>query len=514
MKLNYIKITRVLSALTLFLFSFSALISAPKLSTSEIEFSSSDSALADGANAAVRNLREGASGEWIFNSGGLLQVSSKNKGDRLFYFEGFDSLTIDGKGGTLEMDRPYLAFTFHNCKNIKIKNLTLTTKELPFAVGKVVETGDKFFDVEIYEPYSIENRDKVEAVMSYDKERGRMCETYDKYLQFFENSIEKLSDKKLRIKFKDGKAPQKGIDVLLRFDVYSFSAIRFSYCENVSFENVKLGAIGGMGAQFMNVKNVDLKDFRVEPPTEEIAMSTTADATHFNQCYGEINFDNCHFKGMGDDATNIHHMYLTYIGKKGDFEYEFSFGRKEVFWPEYAPNLGDEVAFGSSENFLLPDEKLRAKVLERRVDKDAKRIYLKLDKNLTPTSGTTLANMSALPKVRIKNCSVKSNRARGFVIKTHDVVIENCLFDSTSAAGILAEVDNNYWFEALPANNVLIRNCTFKSCNFWTRKPHNYAIVADASYGKDSPRKAKVFLDLRQENNKFIDCQGSIFIKE
>lgn len=514
MKLNYIKITRVLSALTLFLFSFSALISAPKLSTSEIEFSSSDSALADGANAAVRNLREGASGEWIFNSGGLLQVSSKNKGDRLFYFEGFDSLTIDGKGGTLEMDRPYLAFTFHNCKNIKIKNFTLTTKELPFAVGKVVETGDKFFDVEIYEPYSIENRDKVEAVMSYDKERGRMCETYDKYLQFFENSIEKLSDGKLRIKFKDGKAPQKGIDVLLRFDVYSFSAIRFSYCENVSFENVKLGAIGGMGAQFMNVKNVDLKDFRVEPPTEEIAMSTTADATHFNQCYGEINFDNCHFKGMGDDATNIHHMYLTYIGKKGDFEYEFSFGRKEVFWPEYAPNLGDEVAFGSSENFLLPDEKLRAKVLERRVDKDAKRIYLKLDKNLTPTSGTTLANMSALPKVRIKNCSVKSNRARGFVIKTHDVVIENCLFDSTSAAGILAEVDNNYWFEALPANNVLIRNCTFKSCNFWTRKPHNYAIVADASYGKDSPRKAKVFLDLRQENNKFIDCQGSIFIKE
>ena len=282
----------------------------------------------------------------------------------------------------------------------------------------------------------------------------------------------------------------------------------------MSFENVKLGAIGGMGAQFMNVKNVDLKDFRIEPPAENIAMSTTADATHFNQCYGEINFDNCHFKGMGDDGTNIHHMYLTYIGKKGDFEYEFSFGRKDVFWPEFSPHVGDEVAFGSSENFLLPDKNLRAKVLEKKVDNKAKRIYLKLDKNLAPLSGTTLANMSALPKVRIKNSSVKSNRARGFVIKTHDVVIENCLFDSTSAAGILAEVDNNYWFEALPANNVLIKNCTFKSCNFWTRKPHNYAIVADATYGKDSPRKAKVFLDLRQQGNKFIDCQGSIFIKE
>lgn len=508
------KISSACSAIVALLLSLSTLLSAPKLSTSEIKFSSSNSALAESANSAVKNLREGGAGEWIFNSGGLLQVSSKNKGDRLFYFENFDSLTIDGKGGTLEMDKPYLAFTFHNCKNIKIKNLTLTTKQLPFAVGRVVEAGDDFFDVEIYEPYSIENRDKVEAVMSYDKERGRMCETYDKYLQFFENSIEKLSDKKLRIKFKNSKAPQKGIDVLLRFDVYSFSAIRFSECENVSFENVKLGAIGGMGAQFMNVRNVDLKKFRVEPPADEIAMSSTADATHFNQCYGEINFDDCHFKGMGDDATNIHHMYLTYIGKKGDFEYEFSFGRKDVFWPEFSPRVGDEVAFGSSENFLLPDEKLRAKVLERRVDNKAKRIYLKLDKNLEPISGTTLANMSALPKVRIKNCSVKSNRARGFVIKTHDVVIENCLFDRTSAAGILAEVDNNYWFEALPANNVLIKNCTFKSCNFWTRKPHNYAIVADATYGKDSPRNAKVFFDLRQQDNKFIDCQGSIFIKQ
>lgn len=507
-------IMRLIPSFVLLVFSLSELISAPKLSTSEIRFSSSDSALADSANLSVKNLRQGSVGEWIFNSGGLLQVSSKNKGDRLFYFENFDSLTIDGKGGTLEMDKPYLAFTFYKCKNIKIKNLTLTTKELPFAVGKVIETGDDFFDVEICEPYSIENRDKVEAVMSYDKERGRMCETYDKYLQFFENSIEKLSDKKLRIKFKNSKAPQKGIDVLLRFDVYSFSAIRFSECENVSFENVKLGAIGGMGAQFMNVKNVDLKDFRIEPPAENIAMSTTADATHFNQCYGEINFDNCHFKGMGDDGTNIHHMYLTYIGKKGDFEYEFSFGRKDVFWPEFSPHIGDKVAFGSSENFLLPDKNLRARVLEKKVDNKAKRIYLKLDKNLAPLSGTTLANMSALPKVRIKNSSVKSNRARGFVIKTHDVVIENCLFDSTSAAGILAEVDNNYWFEALPANNVLIKNCTFKSCNFWTRKPHNYAIVADATYGKDSPRKAKVFLDLRQQGNKFIDCQGSIFIKE
>ena len=277
MKLANIK--RLIPSFILLVFSLSELISSPKLSTSEIKFSSSDSALADSTNAAVKNLREGVSGEWIFNSGGLLQVSSKNKGDRLFYFENFDSLTIDGKGATLEMDKPYLAFTFYKCKNIKIKNLTLTTKELPFAVGKVIETGEDFFDVEICEPYSIENRDKVEAVMSYDKERGRMCETYDKYLQFFENSIERLSDKKLRIKFKNSKAPQKGIDVLLRFDVYSFSAIRFSECENVSFENVKLGAIGGMGAQFMNVKNVDLKDFRIEPPAENIAMSTTTPRT-------------------------------------------------------------------------------------------------------------------------------------------------------------------------------------------------------------------------------------------
>ena len=163
MKLANIK--RLIPSFILLVFSLSELISSPKLSTSEIKFSSSDSALADSTNAAVKNLREGVSGEWIFNSGGLLQVSSKNKGDRLFYFENFDSLTIDGKGATLEMDKPYLAFTFYKCKNIKIKNLTLTTKELPFAVGKVIETGEDFFDVEICEPYSIENRDKVEAVL-------------------------------------------------------------------------------------------------------------------------------------------------------------------------------------------------------------------------------------------------------------------------------------------------------------------------------------------------------------
>ena len=40
-------------------------------------------------------------------------------------------------------------------------------------------------------------------------------------------------------------------------------------------------------------------------------MSTNCDATHFISCSGEIRIARCVFRGMGDDAANVHGFYLT-----------------------------------------------------------------------------------------------------------------------------------------------------------------------------------------------------------
>ncbi|QJD87107.1 right-handed parallel beta-helix repeat-containing protein [Cohnella herbarum] len=76
-----------------------------------------------------------------------------------------------------------------------------------------------------------------------------------------------------------------------------------------------------------------------------------------------------------------------------------------------------------------------------------------------------IANLTRAASLTIRNCSVRNNRARAFLVQTRDVEIENCTFDHCTGTAIHLNC-SIYWYESLSVNRVSVRNNRFVECGF------------------------------------------------
>ena len=80
-------------------------------------------------------------------------------------------------------------------------------------------------------------------------------------------------------------------------------------------------------------------------------------------------------------------------------------------------------------------------------------------------------NITWMPSLEVKNCTVKQNRARSLLISTSKpVLVENNYFASMMA-GIRICGDANYWFESGPVSNVIVRGNTFENLGIGGHAP-------------------------------------------
>jgi hypothetical protein len=82
-----------------------------------------------------------------------------------------------------------------------------------------------------------------------------------------------------------------------------------------------------------------------------------------------------------------------------------------------------------------------------------------------PSRFALLTNVDRLPAVWIRNSYFGQNRARGALLKSSHVVVEDTVFDHTSAHCIQAFPDGCYWFESSGFTNWTVRNVSFLGCN-------------------------------------------------
>lgn len=95
-------------------------------------------------------------------------------------------------------------------------------------------------------------------------------------------------------------------------------AIFADRCTDTHIENVTVHHADGMGLIAQRCTDVTLDGFDVTlPPEGRRAITTTADATHFVGCRGKIQFADCTFENMLDDATNVHGMYVKIAQQRG-----------------------------------------------------------------------------------------------------------------------------------------------------------------------------------------------------
>ena len=126
--------------------------------------------------------------------------------------------------------------------------------------------------------------------------------------------VEELAPNHLRIFDATDNLPEPGMTLVLKGRLSKnryCPAIFADRCTDTHIENVTVHHAGGMGLIAQRCTNVTLDGFDVTlPPESRRAITTTADATHFVGCRGMIQFADCTFENMLDDATNVHGMYV------------------------------------------------------------------------------------------------------------------------------------------------------------------------------------------------------------
>lgn len=382
-------------------------------------------------------------------------------GGSVFHLSGLDGVTIDGGGSTFMFHGYPGAFAFGDCRNVTVKNIIIDYVRPPFSLGDVIAVDGKSFDVAVDKDYPITGTEGVGAFMTYD--RAAMHPAGPGYEEYSScTSTELVKPQVMRVHLNHDATIKPGTCVLLRHAVYGPGACYVSSCTDFAIDNFTVHTTPGMAFVAGNSTNVTVRRLRVVPrPGSGWPMSATADGMHFSGCKGLIDIEGCEFQGMGDDAANIKSGLYMKVTEKLDDHTVLAQHNLKMWDP---PSPGDKMEFARCTD-LASYATLTVESVEKLGDGGKIRYKEPLPANME--IGDLMGNATRVAKVRIRNCEVRSNRARGFLLQNRDVVVENCKFTNCTMGGIWVLTECFYFYESIGSRDVVVRNCTFDNCGYW-----------------------------------------------
>ena len=256
------------------------------------------------------------------------------------------------------------------------------------------------------------------------------------------------------------------------------------------------------------MKNVNIK----VPHIYRRPMTCTADHLFFLSSGGYFKLLGCEFSRGGDDCLNIHDpcSYGKKIDKRKIRIHNFGNGG---FY-----NVGSKIEFRDSAfaplNFI-------GTVKSRNIVDRANNVGdIEFEEDLPDqkTDGFVLFNRAFRSQnVIVRDCYFHSNRARGLLILTNDVTIENCKFRRNEMGAMKFETGYtlNIWCEGQGVDNVVVRNCSFDSSNPFGMPNNGYERdIFMGVYLKRDPSTAQtnypILKNILFENNRFKDSYGLV----
>ena len=467
--------------------------------------------------SAVKACKHKKNPKLVFESGSYdIYGSQKNeRGNFMPAIEinSINGLTIEGNGSELIGHNYSTMFHFTGCRNITVNKLAVDWDPLPYTQGKVVLVDTAFIDIEVLAPFVAKPDLHTEAILGYEPEKHRMVRKItDHYQLGFEKTTEVARPGIMRLftgrqdRFA-GTMPSVGNYIIARHHVYGYQSFEFIKCNDVKLENVTIYSNPGMGVTGEECHNINIRHLKVMiRPGSGRWMSSTADATHFRACRGAIVMENCLFEGMGDDATNVRSSeYLLIAEQLANNKLVLKTGNRYGQDP-LPPQIGDKLELSSSAVPLIAYATLTVRSVE--VNEKKKIVVVGFSERLPEKVriGDMVGDASSCPVLRIRNCTVIRNRARGFVIKTRNVIIEDCTFEDITECAIALETDVNAWWEAIGSRDVIIRNNRFIDSKF--EPGYLHGVIESHTMSQTIP--AGVYQRITIANNIFLGSVGNI----
>ena len=391
--------------------------------------------------------------------------------------EGMADLTIDGNGSTFVLHGAMDFAIVSNCKNITIRNLTVTCADSCNFQGIVTEAADGCVAIALENAPGVElhgdllmqkfgmQYEPVTRTLNYitatkELRPGSGDNNFGAPLQAFRKSLE---GNVLRI-YDVSVLPQVGDTIVFATSRRCNQAFLLSHSQDLTLEDVTVHTCWGMGLIAQKCRNVTLRSFRVTPESNR-CWATGQDATHFTNCSGKILVENCLFENQLDDAINLHGIY-TRIEKVLE-------DRILVRYVHHQAQGVDIYEVGDRLQMMDPKTQRPtafAEVAAVEVLNPEMTVLNLCNATGDILPGMVAENLSDAPDALLRNNVVRSNRARGFLLGVKGKVeIRNNHFHSPGAA-IQFEASPDRWMESGSVRDVLIEDNFFDDCMYGKSK--------------------------------------------
>ena len=456
---------------------------------------------------------------------------------------GFKNIEIVADSAQFIFHGLMVPFIIHGSENVKLSGFTIDWEMPLHSEMEVIATNEKdhTFDVKAKCPYEIRNGELIFLKEGYEHNLARsecwdpktgavafnsfgsLVTRNDKSLVRFSEQLQylyeqdpqlnvnrfrgvqlslianELSPGEIRISGHKGKLPEPGWIIVCKGENSlnrMAPAISVQNSSNISLTNVTVHHAGGMGIICEKTENITLDHFNVTlKKGSGRILTTTADATHFVNCRGLVSMKNCLFENMLDDGTNVHGTFVRIVDIIDKKTIGVHVGHYQQLGYDFA-NQGDLIGFVREGDSFNPYFQARLAGIE----KINHRYYLlKFKEELTGIEKRDLLdNLEWYPKLTISGCTVRNNRARGFLLATpHKILCENNFFSSMKAAIHLNTSFANIWYESGRVMDCTIRNNGFGD-NAYTNE-YTATIEGRLDKSKDKFPFGKIII----ENNSF-----------
>ncbi len=398
----------------------------------------------------------------------------------LFPISDVDNVTIEGNGAKFIFHGQYFPFLFENCDDVVVKDLTIDW-DIPFtflAEVTAVNPEEGWREVKpLTEGYSWKytngniqfpnidgfNYQYLGSTLPFEKETKRVVRgAIDTHSH--PTKVEKKANGIYRIYEKSRYYPPVGSMLSSKGDRENdryAPAFDFKECRNITLDDITIHHALGMAFLFERSQDITIKDCNVvvEKGSPRV-ISSTADATHFANCRGEILIEGCRFENMLDDGTNVHGTYVS-VEKILD-------NKNIVVALEHFEQMGFKFADKGDEMwFIKAPSPARQEVNTVASAEPINEKYIKLtfEQNIPSDLriGDIVENKTWNPEFTMRGCSIQNHRARAIILKTPlKTVIEDNYLSSMMSA-ILFRGETFFWFESGGVNDVTIRNNYIKN---------------------------------------------------
>ncbi|MBQ2974257.1 MAG: hypothetical protein IJE19_07865 [Clostridia bacterium] len=430
------------------------------------------------------------------------------------------NVSIDGNGAKIIVHGKMTPFLFDECENITVRNLSVDYACPTMAEFRVVSENNGTYELKInpeclfriegdnliwqgengfdgkpyWEDSYIGNRRHIKV---YDPSTETISDFRRDDLPF--ETIEQIDETTLRVtmKNKDVTLPV-GCILQTRNIVRDQTGSLFQRCKNLTFENLRIKFMHGLGMVSQFCENVTYRncDFT---PAEGRTIASTADFFQFSGCRGNLTVENCRACGAQDDYINVHGTHLRIIERNGN-RLTVRFMHAES-WGFQAFEVGDELEFIKWNN-LQPFGNVKVAAFEKLNDAD---IIITVEGGIPEIEleKDVVENATWTPNLYVRNCDFGPTAGRGILCTTRgEVIIENNRFRNLWGPALLLEDDCNFWFESGYTNEIIFRNNHVIGCDFgntWQDSP----IIRYTPKVMDESSEEFVHGKLTLTNNRF-----------